>query len=318
MTTANVIREKIKNNENVKEPIKEIWEKIDKSNEQVIVLKGERGSGRTTVLLEKESQNEVGKEISIYNHFESTGLGISTKDVGIDFIKHRYELEMVSVLLHFLSSRKSFSEHTQMIKEELTKQRKLFVYDINSLGLNDTFKSNIVTPGHYTEDLIKEIKSVYNPEKLLFLVDRFDWMFNRSPIAQQCIQGYFKLFDQVVLTTDDMNYSSKYPTIDVDYGNRKEIMKEILRKYIEVMNISKEEDEKIYLDSIYEETIDYILDKANGDIESILLAIRSLSVYSYRLTDEEINNDLEEEVKSKITNRQLLKQMDQLQPKFHI
>lgn len=125
------------------------------------------------------------------------------------------------------------------------------------------------------------------------------------------------MFDQVVLTTDDMNYSSKYPTIDVDYGNRKEIIKEILRKYIEVMNINKEE-EKIYLDSIYEETIDYILDKANGDIESILLAIRSLSVYSYRLTEEEINNDLEDEVKSKITNRQLLKQMDQLQPKFHI
>lgn len=40
MATANVIREKIKNNENVKEPIKEIWEKIAKSNEQVIVLKG--------------------------------------------------------------------------------------------------------------------------------------------------------------------------------------------------------------------------------------------------------------------------------------
>ncbi len=143
-------------------------------------------------------------------------------------------------------------------------------------------------------------------------------MFNRSPMAQQCIQEYFKLFDQVVLTTDDMNYSSKYPTIDVDYGNRKEIIKEILRKYIETMNISKEEDEKIYLDSIYEETIDYILDKANGDIESILLAIRSLFVYSYRLTEEEINNELEDEVKSKITNRQLLKQINQLQPKFHI
>lgn len=225
---------------------------------------------------------------------------------------------MASVLLHFLSSSNVFSKNMQMIKEELANQRRLFAYDSNNLKQNGNYKSNIVAPGYYTEDLIKEIQKFYSPEKILFLVDRFDWMFNRSPIAQKCIQEYFKLFDQVVLTTDDINYSSKYPTIDVDYGNRKEVIKEIIKKYIETMNIGKEEDEKIYLDYINEETIDYLIDTTKGDIESILLAIRSVYVSSYRLSQKELNENLKEKVRVKILIREEEKLPDHLQPKFHV
>lgn len=318
MADAKKIREKIENREIIKEPINEIWKKIDESNENVVVLKGVRGSGRTTILLEKESQNENGEEISIYNHFEHVGLGINSKEVGLDFIKHRFEIEMASVLVHFLISRGIFSKNIEIKKEELKELRRLFNYDINNFRKNGSFKSNVVSFGHYTEDLIKEIKKFFCPERLLFLVDRFDWMFNRNPLAQQCIQEYFKLFDQVVLTTDDINYSSKYLTIDVNYGNKKEVIKEIIKKYIETMNIGKEEDEKIYLDYINEETIDYLIDTTKGDIESILLAIRSVYISSYRLSQKELNKDLKEEVRVKILIREEEKLPDHLQPKFHI
>lgn len=318
MADAQTIKEKIKTNKNVVEPINAIHKKIDESNEHVLVLKGVRGSGRTTILLEKETKNYVGKEINIYHHFEHAGFGVTKEDVGSDFIKHRFELEMASVFLRYIIAEGIFDRHTETIAKEVKELRRLFVYDINNLGINGSFKSKIVKTGHYTEYLAKAIKSVYYPEKFSFLVDRFDWMFNRGIEAQECIRNYFPLFDQVVLTTDDETYSSKYPTIEVKYGKEKETVKAIIRKYVEAKNNGKSIEEHLDLSYLSEETIDYIVEKANGDIEIILRAIKNLYCYSGCYTEEELNNALKMEMKDQVNKRQKVKQPEHLLPRFYV
>ncbi len=318
MADAQTIKEKIKANGNVEKPIHEIHKKIDESNEHILVLRGIRGSGRTTVLLEKEAKSDIGKEINIYHHFEHAGFGVTSKDVGIDFIKHRFELEMASVFLRYIISKGILDKRTEIISEELKELRKLFVYDINMLGVNGSFKSNIVQPGHYTEYLAKEIKSIYYPEKFSLLVDRFDWMFNRSVEAQECIRDYFPLFDQVVLTTDDETYSSKYPTIEVNYGKDKDTVKEIISQYVKTTNDSKNIEERLDLSYISEETIDYIVEKANGDIEVILRAIKSLYSYFDCYPEEELNGALKMEMQDQVNKRQKIKQPEHLRPRFYV
>ncbi len=318
MADAQLIKEKINVGENVEEVIDKIHTKINDSNEKVIVLKGVRGSGRTTVLLSKEAKNQSGKEINVYNHFEHAGFGVTSKDVGIDFIKHKFELEMTSVLLKYLISNGIFDKRTEIIKEEVRKLRKLFVYDINCLGINGGFKSEIIKPGHYTEYLAKEIRSIYYPQKFSLLVDRFDWMFNRSIEAQECIRDYFPLFDQVVLTTDDETYSSKYSTIEVNYGREKEVVKEIIRRYVDTTNNSKNVEERLDLTYISEETIDYIVEKANGDIEVILRTIKNLYSYFPCYPEEEINVALKMEIMDQVRKRQKIKLPENLRPKFYV
>lgn len=314
MASIKIIKEKIKTKENVQEAVDNIHTKINESNEKVLVLKGVRGSGRTTVLLSKTTQNQVGKEINIYNHFDHTGIGVTIQDVGENFIKHKFELEMTSVLLRYLISNGVCDKNLEIIAEELQKLRKLFVYDINCLGIEEGFKSEIIKPGHYTEYLTKLIRTIYHPEKFSFLVDRFDWMFNRSIEAQKCIQDYFPLFDQVVLTTDDNMYVSKYPTIEVNYGKNKEIVKEIIRKYIDATNGKKSVEEQLDLTDISEETIDYIMKKANGDIEIILQSIKNLYLYQ----EKEKNSALKMEISEQANKRQKIKLPEHLCPKFYI
>lgn len=318
MADAQSIKDKIKINVNVREPIDAIHKKIDESNDHVLVLKGVRGSGRTTILLEKEAKNYVGKEINIYHHFEHAGFGVTKKDVGSDFIKHRFELEMASVFLRYLISNGIFDKRTEIITEELKELRRLFVYDINMLGVNGCFKSKILKPGYYTEYLAKEIRSIYYPEKFSFLVDRFDWMFNRSIEAQECIRDYFPLFDQVVLTTDDETYSSKYPTIEVNYGKEKEVVKAIIGKYVETINNNKSIEDQLDLSYISEETIDYVVERANGDIEVILRTIKNLYSYFDCYPEDELNGALKVEIREQVNKRQKLKQPEYLRPKFYV
>ena len=293
MADAQLIKEKINARENIEEVIDKIHTKINESNEKVIVLKGVRGSGRTTVLLSKETKNQVGKEINVYNHFEHAGFGVTSKDVGIDFIKHKFELEMTSVLLKYLISNGIFDKRTEIIKEEVRKLRKLFVYDINCLGINGNFKSEIIKPGHYTEYLAKEIRGIYYPQK-------------------------FSLFDQVVLTTDDETYASKYPTIEVNYGREKEVVKEIIRKYVNTTNNSKSVEERLDLTYISEETIDYIVEKANGDIEVILRTIKKIYSYFDCYPEEELNVALKMEMIEQANKRQKVKLPENLRPKFYV
>ena len=54
MVNKRTIIEKIKKTENVEEAVNNIENEINNGSSKVIVLKGERGSGKSTVLLSKE------------------------------------------------------------------------------------------------------------------------------------------------------------------------------------------------------------------------------------------------------------------------
>lgn len=313
MVNKRTIIEKIKKNENVEEAVNNIENEINNSSSKVIVLKGERGSGKSTVLLSKEIKNHIGSEINIYNQFSVAGIGVTSKEVGMEFIKHKFEIEMASVLLNYL--KEVDDKNIEIITEELKKLRKLFVYDINNFDINGKFKSEIIEPGHYTDYLIEKIKKIYFPEKLSFLIDRFDWMFNRSIDAQKCIEEYFSLFDQVILTTDDLNYASSYPIVEVNYGKDKKIVKEIIKRHVSAIN--KSIKEQLNLDCIKDETIDLMVSKANGDIDVILSAIDSLYSY-FNFQSNELNNELKVNLMQKVNEKQKRKLPKNLQPKFYI
>ena len=313
MANKRTIIEKIKKNENVEEAVNNIENEINNSSSKVIVLKGERGSGKSTVLLSKEIKNHIGSEINIYNQFSVAGIGVTSKEVGMEFIKHKFEIEMASVLLNYL--KEVDDKNIEIITEEIKKLSKLFIYDINNFDINGKFKSEIIEPGHYTDYLIEKIKKIYSPEKLSFLIDRFDWMFNRSIDAQKCIEEYFSLFDQVILTTDDLNYASSYPIVEVNYGKDKKIVREIIKRHISAIN--KSIKEQLNLDCIKDETIDLMVSKANGDIDVILSAIDSLYSY-FNFQSNELNNELKVNLMEKVNEKQKRKLPKNLQPKFYI
>lgn len=305
----------------VKEPIKEIHKKIEESEERVVVLTGNRGSGRSTVLLSKENENLKNNEFSIYHHFDSCGIGVSSDEVGEESIIHCFELKMARVLLHKLKEQGIFTEQDEKIEEDTQKLHKQWIQFINNYGDLGRLKSNMVSKGYYTDVLINEIRSIFRAEKLNLLIDRFDWMFNRNPKAQECVSAYFPLFDKVVLTTDDENYCAAYPTIEVNYGKDKEAVREIINQFIYAETEGKYGIKDICLS---EYTLNYIVDKAKGDIESILKVIKE-QVYLLKIAEmthyNTINHLIIRDLEEKVLSRKKLKKYTEEQeqsPKFYI
>jgi len=330
---ANGIKKNIDDGLIVSEPIKKIDEEIEKNNEKVVVLKGVRGSGRSTVLLSKAEENLKSNSFSIYHWFWSVPINVTPSEVGIDFIQHYYELYMARVLLDCVKEFNVFTEQDERIDYEITKARASFYEDANKIMEGKKISTTIAPLGYYTEDLVKEIKDLFKVDYLYFLGDHFDWMFGCRRHAQECISSYFPLFDKVVLTTDDENYSASYPTIEVNYGKDKEIIKAILKRYVLFENkkrASKKEPEHLPLDrSLGEEALDFIVRKANGDIEVILQSIdRIYSNVGYyyeeefnRLTNEELIELWKEALDDKILYRKKIKEDKTYKgpsPKFYI
>lgn len=317
------IKESLEKGLIVKEPIKEIYKRIDGSEESVIVLTGNRGSGRSTVLLSKESENLKSNEFSIYHHFDSCGIGADSHEVGEEPIIHCFELKMARVLLYTLKEQGVFTRQDEIIAQETQKLHNQWNQFINNYGDIDRLKSNMVSKGYYTEDLVNEIRSIFRAEKLNLLIDRFDWMFNRNPKAQECISGYFPLFDKVVLTTDDENYRATYPTVEVNYGKDKEVVREIINQFIYVETEGKCGIKDTCLS---EYTLYDLVEKANGDIDSILKVIKG-QLHSLRTVDfsdclsSAVNNLVIRDIDDQVLSRKKLKEYTQKQeqlPKFYI
>lgn len=315
----------------VKEPIRGIYQQIENMNKKIVVLTGNRGSGRSTVLQSKTNENGKGKDFHIYHFFEHCGIGVTTDEVGISFIEHRFELYMASVLLNCLKKQGIFTEQDKKISEEVKKAFASFHNDASKIRCGKHINTTIATPGYYTEDLVQEIKELFQVENLYFLGDRFDWMFNFNPLAQKCISAYFPLFDKVVLTTDDKNYNASYPTIEVNYGTNKEVVKRILKYYVYLENKRRaQKGDYLPLDrNLGEETLDFIIEKANGDIQSIILSVNSLYSALGYLSDEELNeignakiSELWKEfLEEKLDYRkevEAVPRLARLSPKFHI
>lgn len=318
-----------KNEGIVKEPIKEIYQQIDNMNEKIVVLTGNRGSGRSTVLQSKIVENGKGKKFYIYDFFWPCGIGVTTDEVGKDFIEHRFELYFASRLIEFLNAQGIFTEQDKRILEEVKKKFASFYNDAEKIKCGKQINTTIASPGYYTDDILREIRALFQVENLYFLGDHFDWMFNYNPQAQKCISAYFPLFDKVVLTTDDKNYNASYPTIEVNYGTNKEVVKRILKYYVYLENKRRaQKGDYLSLDrNLGEETLDFIMEKANGDIESILLSVNSLYIQLGYLSDEELNeigNERISEFWKKLLDEKLdyrketVPRLARLSPKFHI
>lgn len=298
----NNVKEVIISNLFVKEPVNEIHKRLKKSDSSKIILIGERGCGKTTVLYNHEFKSIGTENPAIYTRFDSLGMfgenEFSRKsEYKRNFVKHYYELVFAVKILDYISSNyeKTFSEHFKEDKEIVCGYlKKVDDYIRNHryerMNLNDKLDT-----GDLTSKYIKKFKKYSDSEDVTLMIDRFDWTDGGSEISQSILKKYFKMFDKSIITTDDQSVlrdedkrkgltKKGFSILEVNYGKDVDIVKKIVELRIKHNNSSQlNTTDKITANILTDEVYRRLTTKADGNIDTILMTISSMNdTYSWK------------------------------------
>ena len=304
----------VETNTFVKEPVDAINKKIDEINEKIVVLRGEKGSGRTTVMLNLAKESKDKDNIFLYQLYDFVGNGYGAKDFSINFFETLYELKMSFQLLNYIRDNKVNYDEDKL-RQKLHEEYRKILYCINNYDYIDKIEYPTIKRGQYVSELLDLLRK----DELTLMIDRFDRMEGCSRLPQEYLSKYFDMFDKVILVSDDENYQSSYPTIEVDYGKKIEIAEEILKKYLELKNL---EDSGNILDInfINYDNLRYLFDKANGNLKMMKQIICIIRYYGTIKSDEDFKEKIKYEVDTRISTDEHIKKMymNAPKPKFYI
>ena len=229
----------------IREPVYDICKQLKNNDKNKIMLTGGRGVGKTTVLKSMEKSSIGHKDQTIYSKPGSSIMFVNNpnSDFNKEFFNHYYELVISDVLLSHIRKYYSLTYNKEFKKED--ELMDLLIDEIKNCikERKDLIKSKISTK-EISEPILSKIKCVLELEKVSLILDRFDHINGASNYTQKLLSTYFDLFDKVYLTCDDVMINMKKRSLEnkgffvneINYGNDKEILKEIIRKRIEFLN----------------------------------------------------------------------------------
>lgn len=317
MLEGQTVESKVLNCDLYIKPVDKVIDDINNFKSDKVILTGVRGSGKSTVLLKKSYESIYTDIPSMYVRFD--GLGVFYGNVDEKFPKelyvHYYEIKMALEILNFVKV--NFESCYDSYFKNLYFELDNFMYELNHYGRygyrrNDKIKI-ILYLGEYVEPLLKRLKDKIGVKGISLMLDRFDSVNNSREISQSILSEYFKLFEKVILVSDDKNTleevrqqelkSKGYDTYVVNYGASLDDLRGILKDVIVSYNFKNSHDGYIFpYSSITDELLEECIKKCNGNITFVLNALRKVNfmlghidVYEYfmRSLDKQIERQNE-------------------------
>ena len=259
----------------VEEPLIEINKNIDLITNNIVLVTGGRGVGKTTLLLNREISNKLKGITSIYTKFKQENVDGYIKE---DDMEHYYELEMTQRLLNHIKREGKESKISLLIDRE----RSYYIKELTSY-VNDPMNKNTITKrgllkkGDFTEELVHEIRKNEGCNSLELLIERFDNTEEVSPYAQNYIKNYFDYFDKNILVVNDPNYNKVYDAVELNYTKDIYIVNTILTRYISESNLNNKLG---WFDFFSNQTVGELIKISHGDLKMILEAFEYVTEYS--------------------------------------
>lgn len=314
----------------VKEPVNIINKKIESSPSKRIILTGGKGCGKSVVLLNKEKNDITKDNKSIYLELDT--YCILGRNGGFDdkFFTHYYEMIFADEVLRYIKNNYELT-YKRYFKEMHGNLRKIIsdTYDyINNCEYIDFPFTGKLQLGDYTLDVINKLKQVLDINNFTLMADRYDSM---NEDDQKHFSGYFDMFDQVILSSNDRDLlkdkreklsDKTYTYIDVDYSTNPDIVKEILERRIIDYNrdVDLKKDKKYPLNILTDEVYSYLANSCNGNIKVMISVIRELALEYWFETDKnfDLNKALKKISYDRINYYQEIFEMDANKPTLHL
>lgn len=276
----------------VREPVNDICREIEESSSSKIILGGGRGSGKSIILHHLENKNIDGRQPFIYTWFDPAGWGelIKPYDLKQKIYQIRYEALVCHKLLQYVEmyygiSYAKYFTSVQVELDQLLEQFDDYLNNFAYIEISEDYMKTLTSKSLMPE-IMYLIQKNLPIDSLNLAIDRFDWIDNRSSLAQKYLSECFTFFDKVVITTDDKEivpienrgdlFKKEYTYIESTYGKHIDIVKEIISRRIAKYNQDMRKQggcEEFPVSMITEEIYRNLVERANGNISVIVKAI---------------------------------------------
>lgn len=273
----------------VREPVDKEVNDILSSEDKRIIVTGGRGVGKSAVLYSLENRG-LGTTEQTICLFPDAVITMG-KEPGERFNEEAFdtfnELYLSRQIIYYIKDNYPilFSKYFKEDGENILKLTHEFDDILNDSAYDFLpgavrFKTELY-PGELSKGLLEKFRDVKEIEKLNVAINRFDHMNGSSKYVQKIFKNYFRLFDKAIITSDDPNLNKEelknkgYSIKEISYGNDKEVLREIIKRRIELMKKEKKDvPSEIF-------THDYFLDKVldlAGNISLVLEIINYTNI----------------------------------------
>lgn len=315
-------KEKVIKGHIYQEPVNELVGELKANTSKRIILTGNKGSGKSTILYQMEKEGITTYNPSIISYFDSVGITLGECDKE-ELYTHMYELEMSNNILNYINKyyRDIYYDHFKdlhrLIKSLITE---LNIY-IRNIGFQNVKINRMYKNGELTEKIVKTFKK--SLESLTLIIDKFDSIDNGSELSQRKLSNYFDLFDKIIIVGEDKTIKSErkqelnnkgYQIINVEYGTNINNIKGILFPIIGKYNISLIKDDIPFpLENLTDELLTKVSNMTKGNIDIILKSVANTHVLaSWKDVTFNFEETLLREVKRQLDIRL---ELDNMSPK---
>lgn len=314
--------------EYVKKPVENICKLIQESDSKKIILSGGRGTGKSVVLCNLENQNNF-----IYMKFDPIQMFKLDDVFDEKFFKHYYEMIFMKKLLLYIKQNyriiyeQYFTDFEELYSDVVNYTTKY----INNSRYESASIGRYLSSTEISGEILEKLKNEAGINSLNLAIDRFDWTNGADELSQVILNKYFCMFDKILVTSDDesLDRNSKrrltekgYSFVNVDYGKKISIIKQIVSKRIESynQNINHDCGEKYFPLSIMEKSIyENLIEKANGNISLIIDCLReTIETYNFKGNSFNPEKDFDIEMDIQINHVKKLRKMDGHKPKLYL
>ena len=272
----------------VNEPVNEISKILNENSSKRIILNGGRGTGKSTILYNMENISVGTDKPIIYTQFDSVINFSVTPNNIFDkiFFEHYYELCFSWNLLNFIEKNYfiNYEKYFKDIETLLKSISKEFDKSIRNIRYHEILLNRYLFSKEIASEIIKRFKKYLSPSSFTLIIDRFDWINGRSAFSQQILKKYFDLFDKTIITSDDEKLNDAntkklfeekgYSVTTANYGNNLEIVKNIIKKRIQLHN--QNTDTYFNVDNIDDVIYKNLIYRTNGNLSLMLSSMNEV------------------------------------------
>ena len=282
-------------------PINLIIEKLKNAQNNGIFLLGEAGSGKTATLLTYIEQSKKTNTPVI----DITLTSISSLNLTKELAKLFQVCIILQKMLLYLKENylKSYFEHFLLFNTKILNITKdiINMYNLNNYILKDSIitKDILNNPEILLQEFMNLVNTYLNITKLTVILDNFDIEKMDMQLYQTDIYSMLKKYMQVVATISDskvINNSDKLKSlskdntlIKVDYNREVSIVKRILDKSL-LTEPYKNVIGKSVSFTFKDDTIAKLINKTNGNLNLMLLAVKMFFARSSEIPSLEYEN----------------------------
>lgn len=235
-------RDLINSEEYVREPVDKKINEILSSNKRRIILAGNRGTGKSTVLYAMQNRGLGTKEQTII--MTPDPISFMTKEPSEKFdeelFDYIYGAIFVNNILCYVKNNYplAFEKYFKKDKELLSKLLYEFDEQLNNCWYEDAIFKTSKEPGKILHRTLDKFFDKLNVEKLNVAIDRFDEVNGSSEYVQKLYEKHFNKFDKAIIAVKDSHIdkerlvSSGYDIQRITYGKNKDVLREIIKRRI--------------------------------------------------------------------------------------